>query len=102
MLVVESGMRASISDIKAHSFFKDIEWDLAERRQLDPPFIPEMEDIFSLEYFKEDNKIEMYHNPLYKFDLKAGTASNKVEERKFNAFGASNHNTKILKMLENF
>ena len=102
MLVVESEMRISISDIKTHSFFKDIDWDQAERRKLDPPFIPELDDIYSLEYFKEDNKIEMYHNPLYKFDVKAGIASNKVEERKFNAFGASNQNSKILKMLEDF
>lgn len=105
MLVVEPEMRISLSDAKEHQFFKDIDWDLITKKKEDPPFVPQLDDDFSLEYFKNDDKMEMYHNPLYKFDKHAGISTklthNSSVERKFNALG--NYQVqKVNQMLEDF
>ena len=105
ILVAEPEMRISLENIKEHLFFKDIDWNQLKNKKIDPPFIPELEDNFSLEYFKNDNKLEMYHNPLFEFDQKAGIQTKMTRsgsnDRKFSGFGAF-PNTKITKMLENF
>lgn len=104
MLVVEPEMRTSIEDIKSHVFLKDIDWDLAKSRKLDPPIVPDLEHHFSLEYFKDDEKMEMYHNPLFKFDKRSNSNKNELAksvERKFGSFGVF-QNPKVMKMLEDF
>lgn len=105
MLVIEPEMRISLSDIKEHSFFSDIDWSLVASKKEDPPFIPELEEPFSLEYFKTDNKIEMFHNPLFEFDQKAGLNPKpgvpSSPERKFKGLG-SFQIQKINKLLEDF
>mmetsp|Transcript_39306 Transcript_39306/g.38863 ORF Transcript_39306/g.38863 Transcript_39306/m.38863 type:complete len:82 (-) Transcript_39306:19-264(-) len=65
-------MRITIPDMKDHIFFKNIDWESLEEKKVSPPFVPDLEDEFSLEYFKDDKKMEMYNNPLYEFDQKAG------------------------------
>ena len=105
MLVVEPDMRISLSDIKDHSFFSDIDWSLISSKKEDPPFIPDLESPFSLEYFKSDNKIEMFHNPLFEFDQKAGLQPRggvpASPERKFKGMGTF-QTQKINKLLEDF
>lgn len=104
ILVAEPEMRISLNDIKEHMFFKDIDWNLAERKKLDPPFVPELESNFSLENFKSDEKLEMYYNPLYKFEKQTGMATmltNSSMDQKFKGLG--NFKLKeINKMLEDF
>mmetsp|Transcript_11724 Transcript_11724/g.10357 ORF Transcript_11724/g.10357 Transcript_11724/m.10357 type:complete len:259 (+) Transcript_11724:174-950(+) len=105
ILVVEPEMRYGLEEIKQHMFFVDTDWEMLKDKKIDPPFTPELDDKFSLEYFKNDNKMEMYHNPLFEFDKKAGIEP-KVEvmggkDRKFSGFGAFPNN-RIQKMLENF
>ena len=91
MLVFEANMRISISDIKRHQFFKDINWKDAEQKKLYPPFIPELEDQFSLKNFAGDNKIELYNNPMYEFEKQIGAVGKQTifptGERKFNPIG---------------
>ena len=67
-----------------------------------PPFIPELDDKFSLQYFKKDNKIQMYNNPFFEFDMKKGAPMNAtVYERKFNPLG-NFQIKKINKIFEDF
>jgi hypothetical protein len=105
MLVIEPDVRISLSEIKNHSFFADIDWLLVESKKEDPPFIPEFEESFSLEYFKTDNKIEMFHNPLFEFDQKAGLhqrpSAPASPERKFKGL-TTFQIQKINKLLEDF
>ena len=54
ILVVEPEMRISLSDIKEHMFFNDINWKDLKAKRIDPPFLPELVDEFSWEYFKND------------------------------------------------
>ncbi|CAI2382949.1 unnamed protein product [Moneuplotes crassus] len=72
ILVCEPEMRITIPDMKEHIFFKNIDWESLEEKKVSPPLVPDLEDEFSLEYFKDDKKMEMYNNPLYEFDQKAG------------------------------
>ena len=108
MLVIEPEMRISIDEIKSHSFMSNIDWDLVKGKKLDPPFIPDLETIYSLEHFKNDNKMEMYDNPLFEFFPNQNTESPDTKitilgspERKFNKLGQY-HNQKIDKMLADF
>ena len=36
------GSLADAHEIKQHPFFKSVDWEIAAKRQLDPPFIPEV------------------------------------------------------------
>ena len=38
-------------EIKAHPFFKDVDWDKYMKKEIKPPFIPELEDETDLKYF---------------------------------------------------
>ena len=91
MLVFESNMRISITEIKRHQFFKEIDWNDAKEKRLYPPFIPELEDQFSLQNFESDDKIEIYNNPMYEFEKQLGVVNKSnafpTEERKFNPVG---------------
>eukprot|EP00056_Hartaetosiga_gracilis_P021422 m.24053 g.24053 ORF g.24053 m.24053 type:complete len:750 (-) comp9068_c0_seq1:105-2354(-) len=44
----------SADDIKAHPFFKDIDWDQLYRREIEPPFKPELRGINDFRYFDKD------------------------------------------------
>ena len=45
------GGKEDASAIKAHPFFKDVEWDKYWNREVDPPFVPDLEDELDLKYF---------------------------------------------------
>lgn len=36
-------MKNGVKDIKSHRFFKDIDWEALEQRQIETPFIPTIE-----------------------------------------------------------
>jgi len=43
-----------IDDIKNHPFFKGIQWD--KIREIEPPFVPQLEDELDTSYFTEDDE----------------------------------------------
>ena len=45
------GGKEDASAIKVHPFFKDVEWDKYWNREVDPPFVPDLEDELDLKYF---------------------------------------------------
>lgn len=46
----------SITEIQAHPWFKSFNWD--KIREMDPPFIPELEDEVDTSYFQNDSDID--------------------------------------------
>jgi hypothetical protein len=92
----------SIKEIKSHKFFKDIDWSEVKKKSTRPPFIPEIDDPFTLAY--ASNKYEMYSNPMYQFKEKNSSdkqSKTKIVERKFNPLG--NFQIKrINRVFENF
>ena len=45
------GGKEDASAIKAHPFFKGVEWDKYWNREVEPPFVPDLEDELDLKYF---------------------------------------------------
>ncbi|KAJ7306437.1 hypothetical protein JRQ81_009789 [Phrynocephalus forsythii] len=43
--------QTGFSDIKAHTFFRSIDWDLLEKKQATPPFQPQITDDYGLDNF---------------------------------------------------
>nr|XP_033777917.1 protein kinase C zeta type isoform X3 [Geotrypetes seraphini] len=44
-------LQTGFSDIKSHTFFRSIDWDLLEKKQAIPPFQPQITDDYGLENF---------------------------------------------------
>ena len=59
ILTKEPEVRMTLSDIQKHQFFDGLNWDDAITKKLMPPFIPDLDDDCSLQYFKNDNKMQM-------------------------------------------
>ena len=51
-LLCDAGQRASIETIKKHPFFESINWETL--REQEPPFKPEVSNLFDLRYFPEE------------------------------------------------
>ena len=52
-----------VDKIKNHPYFKDVDWEKAWKKELDPPFIPELKDEMDLKYFDKgftDERIESF------------------------------------------
>ncbi|XP_078094895.1 protein kinase C zeta type isoform X2 [Mustelus asterias] len=43
--------QTGFTDIQAHTFFRSIDWDLLEKKQVTPPFKPQITDDYGLENF---------------------------------------------------
>ncbi|KAM4703533.1 protein kinase C zeta type isoform 2-T2 [Rhinophrynus dorsalis] len=43
--------QTGFSDIKSHTFFRSIDWDMLEKKQVVPPFKPQITDDYGLENF---------------------------------------------------
>ncbi|XP_053307586.1 protein kinase C zeta type isoform X2 [Spea bombifrons] len=43
--------QTGFSDIKSHTFFRSIDWDMLEKKQVAPPFKPQITDDYGLENF---------------------------------------------------
>ena len=43
--------QTGFSDIKSHTFFRSIDWDLLEKKQTTPPFQPQITDDYGLDNF---------------------------------------------------
>ncbi|NXY84282.1 KPCZ kinase, partial [Alcedo cyanopectus] len=43
--------QTGFSDIKSHTFFRSIDWDLLEKKQASPPFQPQITDDYGLDNF---------------------------------------------------
>lgn len=43
--------QTGFADIQSHPFFRSIEWDLLERRQITPPYKPSVKSDRDLEHF---------------------------------------------------
>ncbi len=41
-------------NIKKHPFFKEIDWDKLETKQIDPPFNPKVKDVRDLKNFDKE------------------------------------------------
>ena len=39
------------NNIKSHEYFKDINWDKYLKKEIKPPFVPELDDDLDLKYF---------------------------------------------------
>ena len=52
-------------EIKAHPFFKGVDWDHI-RETMKPPFIPEIENDYDTKYFETFEKIEPFYPPTKK------------------------------------
>uniref|UniRef100_A0A8D2JDS9 protein kinase C n=1 Tax=Varanus komodoensis TaxID=61221 RepID=A0A8D2JDS9_VARKO len=44
-------LQTGFSDIKSHTFFRSIDWDLLEKKQVTPPFQPQITDDYGLDNF---------------------------------------------------
>uniref|UniRef100_A0A6I8Q8C2 Protein kinase C n=1 Tax=Xenopus tropicalis TaxID=8364 RepID=A0A6I8Q8C2_XENTR len=44
-------LQTGFSDIKSHTFFRSIDWDMLEKKQVVPPFKPQITDDYGLENF---------------------------------------------------
>uniref|UniRef100_A0A8D0HL11 Protein kinase C n=1 Tax=Sphenodon punctatus TaxID=8508 RepID=A0A8D0HL11_SPHPU len=44
-------LQTGFSDIKSHTFFRSIDWDLLEKKQATPPFQPQITDDYGLDNF---------------------------------------------------
>ncbi|NXO04463.1 KPCZ kinase, partial [Rhinopomastus cyanomelas] len=44
-------LQSGFSDIKSHTFFRSIDWDLLEKKQTTPPFQPQITDDYGLDNF---------------------------------------------------
>ncbi|XP_026515813.1 protein kinase C zeta type isoform X1 [Terrapene carolina triunguis] len=44
-------LETGFSDIKSHTFFRSIDWDLLEKKQATPPFQPQITDDYGLDNF---------------------------------------------------
>uniref|UniRef100_A0A7N4PS54 protein kinase C n=1 Tax=Sarcophilus harrisii TaxID=9305 RepID=A0A7N4PS54_SARHA len=53
--------QTGFSDIKSHTFFRSIDWDLLEKKQALPPFQPQITDDYGLDNF--DTQFTMLWNP---------------------------------------
>ena len=42
-----------IKEIKEHEFFKSLDWELAEKRELNPPYIPALTNLADTRHFDE-------------------------------------------------
>ena len=42
------------NDIKNHPYFKDVDWEKYKRKEIKPPFIPQLENDVDLKYFDEE------------------------------------------------
>lgn len=54
LLVVEPNLRIgyhSIDDIRKHKFFENVDFDKVLKKEIEPPFIPEIKDEKDLKYF---------------------------------------------------
>ena len=51
LLNVNPKKRIDVEKIKAHDFFKGVEWDKYWNKEFDPPFKPELSDEMDLRYF---------------------------------------------------
>ena len=51
-LRIGSGANGS-EEIKKHDFFKNIDWNLALKKKLKPPFIPKIDDETDIKYFEK-------------------------------------------------
>jgi len=52
-----------VDKIKSHSYFKDVDWEKAWNKELEPPFVPELKDEMDLKYFDKgftDERIESF------------------------------------------
>ena len=49
--------RLGFQQILVHPFFKGIDWDKLERKELAPPFIPEIEENNIFKYFNTENEL---------------------------------------------
>ena len=52
-----------VDKIKSHSYFKDVDWEKAWNKELEPPFVPELKDEMDLKYFDKgftDERVESF------------------------------------------
>ena len=49
-------------DVKAHSYFNDVDWDKAKEKKLQPPFIPKVENEEDIKYFEKTFTDEPIYN----------------------------------------
>eukprot|EP01047_Picozoa_sp_COSAG01_P060668 COSAG01_NODE_7470_length_3197_cov_27.989025_4_plen_103_part_00 len=47
-----------VQDVKSHPFFQDMEWDKLVRRELAPPYTPEVEDDEDISNFEEPEEAD--------------------------------------------
>ena len=43
-------------DIRNHPYFSDIDWNKAMKKELEPPFVPKLEDETDIKYFEKSLK----------------------------------------------
>ena len=70
LLVIEPTMRIgynSIDEIKRHNFFKSVDFDKVLKKEIEPPFIPNIEGDFDLKYFSSqftEMELETFANDI--------------------------------------
>ena len=71
-------------DIKNHEFFKNIDWNLALKKKLKPPFIPKIDDETDIKYFEKS----LAETPIFSenSEMIVNTEENEEEDDKYDGF----------------
>jgi serine/threonine protein kinase len=56
LLIDDPVLRLEISQIKQHQFFKGTDWSKIRMRQMDPPFVPNVEEQISEDFLRQPKK----------------------------------------------
>ena len=87
--------RIGYHQIINHSFFKDIEWDKIEKKEIIPPFLPDINNDNYFKYFNSEDQLnEEYNNHEQKMKILHKNDNNEININ--NSFGFQNNNDNII------
>ena len=83
--------RIGFEQIINHPFFKDINWNKIEKKEIEPPFLPEIDQRNIFKYFNTENELNEVFNE-HENKVKIFNRSENQESYKNNIFDLENSN----------
>ena len=83
--------RIGFEQIINHPFFKDINWNKIEKKEIEPPFLPEIDQRNIFKYFNTENELNEVFNE-HENKVKIFNRSENPESYKNNIFNLENSN----------